>query len=277
MGYGARCLGALVCLAVPAVARAQLAPVGAPPGVLRFELDGAFDSWDKRFRDGRQRGPRGVLHQPALGQRPAPARDLRRDPAARHRPRHRSTQSRRAHDRRAGRRRDRDPGPHPRRHPQHRRVRPPPAVARAGPERHRSRRRRQRRLQSRYLRAGPLLRPVRRGADHAADPDRGRHLRWRSRAPRPRGCDAGRRRRPLRRPVHPARRPRHRVGPDTDRGERGGDRHRLPGLHPPDHAGEQPGRRWVLDRPRSPHRDDRRRRAGSAAERSERSVRDSDR
>jgi hypothetical protein len=52
VGYGARCLGVIVCLAAPSVARAQLAPVGAPPGVLRFEVDGTFDSWDKRFRDG---------------------------------------------------------------------------------------------------------------------------------------------------------------------------------------------------------------------------------
>jgi hypothetical protein len=38
------------------VARAQLAPVGVPPGVVRFEVDGAFDSWDKRFRDGSKEG-----------------------------------------------------------------------------------------------------------------------------------------------------------------------------------------------------------------------------
>ena len=56
MGYGARCLGVIVCLAAPSVARAQLAPVGVPSGVLRFEVDGAFDSWDKRFRDGRKEG-----------------------------------------------------------------------------------------------------------------------------------------------------------------------------------------------------------------------------
>jgi hypothetical protein len=54
VAYGARCLGVIVCLAAPSVARAQLAPVGVPPGVVRFELDGAFDSWDKRFRDGQK-------------------------------------------------------------------------------------------------------------------------------------------------------------------------------------------------------------------------------
>ena len=56
MEYGARCLGVIVCLAAPSVARAQLAPVGVPSGVLRFEVDGAFDSWDKRFRDGGTEG-----------------------------------------------------------------------------------------------------------------------------------------------------------------------------------------------------------------------------
>ncbi len=52
MGYGARCLGVFVFLAAPSTARAQLAPVGVPAGAVRFELDGAFDSWDKRFDDG---------------------------------------------------------------------------------------------------------------------------------------------------------------------------------------------------------------------------------
>jgi hypothetical protein len=52
VGYGARCLGVFVFLAAPSTARAQLAPVGVPAGAVRFELDGAFDSWDKRFDDG---------------------------------------------------------------------------------------------------------------------------------------------------------------------------------------------------------------------------------
>ena len=71
MGYGARCLEVLVCLAaplaVPSTASAQLPPVGVPPGVLRFELDGNFDSWDKRWRDG-TREPLGVaFSSSALG------------------------------------------------------------------------------------------------------------------------------------------------------------------------------------------------------------------
>ena len=67
MGYGARCLGVFVCLAAPSVARAQLAPVGVPPGVLRVEVDGAFDSWDERFRDGNEEGLGTAFSGPALG------------------------------------------------------------------------------------------------------------------------------------------------------------------------------------------------------------------
>jgi hypothetical protein len=56
VGYGARCLGVLVCLvaplAAPRTASAQLAPIGVPPGVVRVEVDGSFDSWDHVFRDG---------------------------------------------------------------------------------------------------------------------------------------------------------------------------------------------------------------------------------
>ncbi len=66
MGYGARWLGVFVCLAAPSTARAQLAPVGVPPGVVRFEVDGSFDSWDKRFRDGDKEGLGAALSAPAL-------------------------------------------------------------------------------------------------------------------------------------------------------------------------------------------------------------------
>ena len=71
MGYGARCLGVLVCLAaplaVPSTASAQLPPVGVPPGVLRFELDGNFDSWDKQWRDGTREFLGAALSSSALG------------------------------------------------------------------------------------------------------------------------------------------------------------------------------------------------------------------
>jgi hypothetical protein len=65
--YGARWLGVFLCLAAPSVARAQLAPVGVPPGVLRIEVDGAFDSWDKRWRDGTREGLGSGVSSSALG------------------------------------------------------------------------------------------------------------------------------------------------------------------------------------------------------------------
>lgn len=77
MGYGARCLGVLVCLAAPLAApetaSAQLAPVGVPPGVLRIEVDGNFDSWDKRFRDGTREPLATAFATSALGSDLLPA------------------------------------------------------------------------------------------------------------------------------------------------------------------------------------------------------------
>jgi hypothetical protein len=71
VGYGARCLGVLVCLAAPLAApraaSAQLPPVGVPPGVLRVEVDGNFDSWDKRFRDGTREPLATAFASSALG------------------------------------------------------------------------------------------------------------------------------------------------------------------------------------------------------------------
>jgi hypothetical protein len=71
VGYGARCLGVLVCLAAllaPAgTASAQLAPLGVPPGVLRFEVDGNFDTWDHRFRDGTNEPLGAAFSSSALG------------------------------------------------------------------------------------------------------------------------------------------------------------------------------------------------------------------
>jgi hypothetical protein len=69
--YGARCLGVLVCLvaplAAPPAASAQLPPVGVPPGVVRVEVDGNFDSWEKRFRDGTREPLGSALSSSALG------------------------------------------------------------------------------------------------------------------------------------------------------------------------------------------------------------------
>ncbi|MFL5496567.1 MAG: hypothetical protein ACJ8DC_19445 [Gemmatimonadales bacterium] len=52
---------------MPGAARAQLAPVGVPAGVLRIDIDGTMDIWDSRYRDG-TREPLGTdLTSPALG------------------------------------------------------------------------------------------------------------------------------------------------------------------------------------------------------------------
>src|SRR6185295_5093940 len=60
-------LAVLACLLAPAAARAQLAPVGVPGGVVRVDLDGEVDIWDHRRRDG-QREPLGAdLSSPAFG------------------------------------------------------------------------------------------------------------------------------------------------------------------------------------------------------------------
>jgi len=60
-------LGLVLSAAGPAVAGAQLAPVGVPPGVVRLEADGALESWDKRWLDGRRQGYGTDLASSALG------------------------------------------------------------------------------------------------------------------------------------------------------------------------------------------------------------------
>lgn len=67
MGHGARWLGVLACLSAPSAAAAQLAPVGVPRGVVRFEIDGAFDTWDQRFRNGTKEGLGADFSSSALG------------------------------------------------------------------------------------------------------------------------------------------------------------------------------------------------------------------
>jgi hypothetical protein len=67
VGYCVRRLGTIACLLLPCAARAQLAPVGVPAGVVRIDLDGTMDIWDSRYRDG-TREPLGTdLTSPALG------------------------------------------------------------------------------------------------------------------------------------------------------------------------------------------------------------------
>ena len=67
MGHCVWRLGTIACLLVPAAARAQLAPVGVPVGVVRAEFEGIIDIWDSRYRDG-TREPLGTdLSSSALG------------------------------------------------------------------------------------------------------------------------------------------------------------------------------------------------------------------
>jgi hypothetical protein len=72
LGLSVRRLGfacLLVCAAAPlSLARAQLAPVGVPRGVVRLELDGRMGIWDSQYLDG-TRVPLGAdLSSSALGQ-----------------------------------------------------------------------------------------------------------------------------------------------------------------------------------------------------------------
>ena len=67
MGHCVRRLGIVAGLIVPSQVRAQLPPVGVPGGVLRVELDGALETFDRRFRAGHLEGYGADLSSPALG------------------------------------------------------------------------------------------------------------------------------------------------------------------------------------------------------------------
>jgi hypothetical protein len=53
--------------AAPRTASAQLAPVGVPPGVVRVEVDGNFDSWDHVWHDGTREPMGSAFSSSALG------------------------------------------------------------------------------------------------------------------------------------------------------------------------------------------------------------------
>jgi hypothetical protein len=67
VGHCVRRLGFVACLIVPARVWAQLVPVGVPSGVLRLELDGSLETFDRRFRAGRLEGYAADLSSGALG------------------------------------------------------------------------------------------------------------------------------------------------------------------------------------------------------------------
>lgn len=60
-------------LGLPAVAAAQLSPVGVPRGLLRFELDGSLESVSRRYLGGQEQEFAGDLASPALGSDRIPA------------------------------------------------------------------------------------------------------------------------------------------------------------------------------------------------------------
>ncbi|HYL30468.1 MAG TPA: hypothetical protein VEU27_11155, partial [Gemmatimonadales bacterium] len=64
LGRWALLAGALF---LPAAAAAQFAPVGVPRGLVRLDLDGAFESVDRRYLDGTLQDFAADLASPALG------------------------------------------------------------------------------------------------------------------------------------------------------------------------------------------------------------------
>jgi hypothetical protein len=67
VGHCVRRLGIIACLIVPSRVSAQLAPVGVPSGVVRVELDGSLETFDRRFRAGHLEGYAADLSSGALG------------------------------------------------------------------------------------------------------------------------------------------------------------------------------------------------------------------
>jgi hypothetical protein len=67
LGHCVQRLGIIACLFVPSRIGAQLPPVGVPGGVVRLELDGALETFDRRFRQGHLEPYGADLSSPALG------------------------------------------------------------------------------------------------------------------------------------------------------------------------------------------------------------------
>jgi hypothetical protein len=57
----------VACLLIPLPVEAQFPPVGVPGGVVRVELDGSLETFDRRFRDGRREPYAADLTSSALG------------------------------------------------------------------------------------------------------------------------------------------------------------------------------------------------------------------
>ena len=63
----------VACLILPCGVAAQLPPVGVPGGVIRLELDGSLETFDRRFLNGVREGFAADLSSPSLGSDRIPA------------------------------------------------------------------------------------------------------------------------------------------------------------------------------------------------------------
>jgi hypothetical protein len=67
VGHCVQRLWIVVCLVAPARVWAQLPPAGVPAGVVRIDLDGSLETFDRRFLNGNREGYGADLSSPALG------------------------------------------------------------------------------------------------------------------------------------------------------------------------------------------------------------------
>ena len=67
MGHCVRRLGLVTCLVLPSRAGAQLPPIGVPGGVVRLELEGSLETFERRFREGHLESYAADLSSGALG------------------------------------------------------------------------------------------------------------------------------------------------------------------------------------------------------------------
>jgi hypothetical protein len=67
LGHWVQRLGIIACWFAPLRVGAQLPPIGVPRGLVRLELDGALETFDRRFRQGHLEPYGADLSSPALG------------------------------------------------------------------------------------------------------------------------------------------------------------------------------------------------------------------
>ena len=67
MGHCVRRLWIIACLVVPSRVLSQVPPLGVPGGVVRLDLDGSIETFDRRFLNGNRESYAADLASPALG------------------------------------------------------------------------------------------------------------------------------------------------------------------------------------------------------------------